>query len=302
MRYYIYKLTFQSGATYIGEHLEKRPNDKYITSSKYFRDNLGIDPLIKREILIELKDEETMHLMETICIMQDKRDNPKNVNGNLGAYVFKYSSYRGRFVTEETRKKCSEASKKRIVTEETKRKISEKQKGVKESQDTCIACKNRMIGNQYRKGTKTSDIGRKHLSEARRKFYENGGVSPAKGKKFGPLSEERKEKIRQSNFNREYKRGYKANFKNPEERAKKISNSLKGKPSHMQSDTSRKQISDKLKGRPKSEETKNKMRQAKKDLVSVTNEIDIKYIHKDKLDLFLKENKDWRVGRPRRKK
>ena len=302
MRYYIYKLTFQSGATYIGEHFEKNSNDNYITSSKYYKDNIIIDPLIKREILIELKDEETMHIMETICIMQDKRDNPKNVNGNLGAFIFKYSSYRGRFVTEETRRKCSEASKRRVITEETRQKISKKQKGVKESKETCIACKKRMMGNKHRKGTKTSDIGKKHISDAKKKFYENGGVSPVKGRKFGPLSEERKEKIRQSNLSRDYKKGYTIEFKNPEERAKKISESLKGKPSHKQSEKSKKQISDKLKGKHKSVETKEKMSRSRKELICVTNELIIKYIHKNEIDVFLEENKDWRIGRPRRKK
>ena len=33
MRYYIYKITFQSGRTYIGQHTERKANDKYVTSS-----------------------------------------------------------------------------------------------------------------------------------------------------------------------------------------------------------------------------------------------------------------------------
>lgn len=29
MKFYIYRLTFENGATYIGEHLEKKENDGY---------------------------------------------------------------------------------------------------------------------------------------------------------------------------------------------------------------------------------------------------------------------------------
>lgn len=283
MRYYIYKLTFKSGSTYIGEHLERKDNDGYITSSKYFKENSLKDPITKREILIELEDEETMHFMETVCIMQDKRDNPKNVNGSLGAYVFKYSSYRGRFVTEETRQKCSEASKRRKVTEDTKKKISEKQKGVKESNETRLKCSERMKGNKNRKGTKTSEEGRKHISEAKKRFYKNGGISPAKGKKFGPLSEERKEKIRQANLNRIYDKGYHIQFKNPEERAKKISEALSGVPGHSQNEDTKKRISEKMKGTR-----------------VITNGFETKRLPQKEAEEFLSINLDWRYGRPRK--
>ena len=66
MRYYIYKLTFKSGATYIGQHTEKVENDGYITSSSYF--NKNNDPLVSRDILLEVKDKETLDIMETLCI------------------------------------------------------------------------------------------------------------------------------------------------------------------------------------------------------------------------------------------
>lgn len=55
MRFYIYKLIFKSGSTYIGEHLEKVPNDGYITSSKYYKENKSVDPLVERKILIKEK-------------------------------------------------------------------------------------------------------------------------------------------------------------------------------------------------------------------------------------------------------
>lgn len=85
MRYYIYKLYFKNGATYVGLHREKRPNDGYITSSAYYRKHK--DLFDHREILIECKDNETCEIMETICILADYADNPKNVNGNKGAWT-----------------------------------------------------------------------------------------------------------------------------------------------------------------------------------------------------------------------
>ena len=49
--YYVYKLTFQSGRTYIGMHKQKSEKDNYITSSSYYH-NHPEDKIVKREILI----------------------------------------------------------------------------------------------------------------------------------------------------------------------------------------------------------------------------------------------------------
>lgn len=302
MRFYIYKLLFMSGATYIGEHLEKIANDGYITSSKYFKEHSIDDPLIKREILIELKDEETMHFMETVCIMQDKRDNPKNVNGTLGSFIFRYSSYRGKFVSEETRKKCSEASKKRTVTEETRKKISLAQKGKPESDKTKKAISARLKGNSYRKGTKTSEIGKQHIKEAAKRRVANGWISPLKGKPGRKHTPEELEKMSQASKNRIHKKGYSINFKNAEERAQKISNSLKGRPSHAQSEKSRKSISEKLTGIKRSDETKKRMSEANKGKVYITNGTLVKKVSKEEAELFLKNHTDWHYGSHKRRK
>lgn len=37
MKFYIYKITFESGRTYIGQHTQRKQNDKYITSSVYYK-------------------------------------------------------------------------------------------------------------------------------------------------------------------------------------------------------------------------------------------------------------------------
>lgn len=67
--YYVYKLTFQSGRTYIGMHKQNFVEDDYITSSSYYQKHSKEDPLLKKEILIESKDEFAISFLETWCIL-----------------------------------------------------------------------------------------------------------------------------------------------------------------------------------------------------------------------------------------
>lgn len=85
MRYYLYKLYFRNGCTYVGKHTEKRDNDGYITSSSYYKKHK--DLLERREILLEVKDLDTLDIMETICILADMAENKLNVNYNYGAWL-----------------------------------------------------------------------------------------------------------------------------------------------------------------------------------------------------------------------
>ncbi len=126
--YYVYKLTFKSGKTYIGLHIQKKSNDNYITSSSYYKKHPE-DGILLREILIFCKDRETLSFMETWCILSDKAYNGNNnVNHNIGAFVhrmcgsnlgFKFSEetrekirrkHLGRKLTEKQRKSCSKAA------------------------------------------------------------------------------------------------------------------------------------------------------------------------------------------------
>ena len=50
------------------------------------------DLLVKREILLYVKDKMTMNIMETIMILGDIADNPKNVNGNFGNWAYNFGS------------------------------------------------------------------------------------------------------------------------------------------------------------------------------------------------------------------
>ena len=133
MKYYVYKLTFKSGATYIGQHIEKYENDEYITSSSYYFNNKESDPLIKRNILIEVKDKETLDIMETLCIRADKCANPKNVNKNFGNWHYAYC-FTGQKHSEETKRKLSNSHYK--AGSDTAKKIGNKNKGRKNTDET----------------------------------------------------------------------------------------------------------------------------------------------------------------------
>lgn len=111
--FYIYKLTFKSGATYIGQHLQRQKVDSYVTSSAYYRHHTQDDPLLKREILIYVKDRETMDIMETICIIEDKQTSKHNANYNLGGMISKFFGgwNKGQKISEEARRKLSASRK-----------------------------------------------------------------------------------------------------------------------------------------------------------------------------------------------
>lgn len=227
-KYYIYKLYFKSGKTYIGQHTQRKKNDKYVTSSTYYKRHKEDDPLEKREIILEVKDLETLNIMETICIMQDKAENGKqNVNGNLGGYVSwkimewtperrkKVSeAHKGKKVSEETRKKLSERNKGKKLQDSTRRKISEKakgrvspMKGKKRSEQykekMSLFWKNYYkthegtnkgkklnLSDEQRENLRKRASGKKWSEEARRKMSEN-----RKGKKLGPMTESHKKKV-----------------------------------------------------------------------------------------------------------
>lgn len=132
MKYYIYKLTFASGATYIGQHTEKHDQDGYISSSSYLK-NHPEDILTHREILLYVKDKETLDIMETLCIRADKCQNPKNVNKNFGNWHYAYC-FTGQKHSEETKRKLSESHYK--AGSSVARNIGDKNRGRKNTEET----------------------------------------------------------------------------------------------------------------------------------------------------------------------
>jgi len=191
-RLYLYKLIFESGATYIGQHAQRKEYDDYITSSSYFKNSN--DKLISREILIDnVKDRATLNILETIAIIEDKQVSEKNVNGNLGNYVLNNCGGWNKGVpsTEEAKeknrqkhlgKKMSDESKRLIsafqrghekkkgghLSEDHKRKISSKLKGRKLSEShklkVSLALSGRFLSENHKSHLSKSHIGNKsHL-------------------------------------------------------------------------------------------------------------------------------------------
>lgn len=150
MNRYIYKLTFESGKTYVGQRTYKFENiseDTYLGSSGYHKRHPE-DKIINKEILIDnIKDRETLNLLETIAIMDEKSEQGDNcVNFNYGGFILKYFPQKGVYHRSE----------------EAKRKTKE----------TCI----KKYGENYASiisKTKWNDVNRKKLSDSRKKYFKN---------------------------------------------------------------------------------------------------------------------------------
>jgi hypothetical protein len=136
-------------------------------------------------------------------------------------------------LSEETKRKLSEANRGKILSEETKRKISETSKGRTHSEE------HKRKLSEAKKGNKNF-LGHKHSEEAKRKMSE--------AKEGKTHSEETKRKMSKA------KKGM------SEETKRKMSEAKKS----MSEETKRK-IGEAKKGKPKSEETKRKMSEAHKD-------------------------------------
>lgn len=208
MKFYIYKLTFKSGATYIGQHKVVRSDDKYVTSSSYYHKHPE-DELVSRDIIIYTDTQDKANFLETFCIMSDKAYSANNVNKNLGGLIFKYAgaTMKGVKMSRESKALMSKKKKGKIqvysendtksyifinsdeldeylalgykrgrkpFTEETKRKMSETAKRnatnpKRREQLLSAASKGGKLSSGTR-GKKLSDETRRKMSEARRRF------------------------------------------------------------------------------------------------------------------------------------
>lgn len=150
-KYYIYKIIFENGSTYIGSHIQNKENDGYVTSSVYAKNH----PIKDREILIWLDDPITMNIMETICIIEDRQSSDRNVNGNKGNYA------NGNFLNVGWNKGIH-LDRDYTVTDKTKSRISKTLKKYFETHDSPW------------KGQHPSEETRKRISEMAKKQHAEG--------------------------------------------------------------------------------------------------------------------------------
>lgn len=195
--YYVYKLTFESGKTYVGLHIQRKLNDNYITSSSYYK-NHPEDAIIKREILVYCNDKESLSFMETWCILSDKAYNGRNnVNYNLGAFIHRMCG-NGHKPSEETRRKMSESqkayNKAHPHTDEYRKKMSESCKKVVHTDTWRKNQSKALMGHKISDETKNK-ISNAHKGQKLSQETKDRISKSIKGIKKGPWSEERKKQF-----------------------------------------------------------------------------------------------------------
>lgn len=211
-RFYIYKLTFESGATYIGQHLQRKANDKYITSSSYYTRHPE-DKLLKREIILDdLSDREITNIMETVCICADKAENTKNVNYNLGGWLsMGFCGWnKGISATKKQKEKISKKLKGRTTWNKGKKLSEEHKKKISEGSKHHSSNKGKKLSEETKQKMSIAHKGKPHSKEWNEKV--------GKTQKGKPKSKEAIEKMRKTKLGK----------KLSEEHKKKIANSQIG--------------------------------------------------------------------------
>lgn len=228
--YYIYRITnLINGKTYIGQHKYRNLNDDYMGSGKHLKAaqaKYGIENFKKEILVFNISKKEHIDLLEKTFIAAEREkvgiENCYNIaDGGGGGSPAKGKHWK---LSEEVKKKHSEANKGKHRTDEQRQRISEAQKG-------------------------------KHLSkEHRRKISESG-----KGKNKGKVcTEEHRRKISEALKGRHLSEDHKRKISESE---KGRVSPTKGK--HHTEETKRK-MSEALKGKHHTEETKRKLSEAHK--------------------------------------
>ena len=230
--YYIYRITNKvNGKTYIGQHKYKKLDDSYMGSGVHLRraqKKYGFENFKKDILVFNISKKEHADLLEKTFIAAERKkvgvDNCYNIaDGGKGGDGSKGKHWK---LSEETKKKISEALKGKPKSEEHKRKMSEINKGKHHSEESNRKRSETMKGKNKGKvfteehKRKISEARKgKHLTEeTRRKISEKlkGRVSPTKGKHH---TEEQKRKMSEAMKGKHHS----------EETRKKMSEARKGK-------------------------------------------------------------------------
>ena len=188
--YYIYRITnLVNTKTYIGQHKYQDLSDYYMGSGKILKLAIkkhGVENFKKEILVFNISKKEHADLLEKTFIAAEREkvgaENCYNIadggGGNTG------------HLSEETKKKISEANKGKHMSEEAKRKISEAHKGKKMSEEFCRknseAHKGHTPWNKGKKGLQTAwnkeipmyEETKKKISEANkgRRHFNNGEI------------------------------------------------------------------------------------------------------------------------------
>ena len=171
--YYIYRITNKvNGKTYIGQHKYRKLNDNYMGSGKLLKlakKKYGIENFKKEILEFNIPNVDLANDWEQMYILFERAKGKAEYNiANGGGGTQGVTSYwRGKKLTEEAKRKISDAHKGKPawnkgkkckpLTEETKRKISDALKG-KPTWNKGIQA--------WNKGIPCSDEQRKKISES----------------------------------------------------------------------------------------------------------------------------------------
>lgn len=199
MAFTIYLLTSPSGRHYVGQ--TKQPLEERWRKGNGYKSCTLLNKAIQKygwdnfthEILAICEDEKSADELEKYFIQFYNCIAPNGYNLDLGGNVNKHMS-------EETKKKISEANRGKKMSAESRQKMSEKAKGRIPwnkgkhgvySDETRKAMSEGMRGRPSpRKGVHLSEEERARMSELRK-----GKPTSKRGKKYRPLSDEHKAKL-----------------------------------------------------------------------------------------------------------
>lgn len=164
--YYIYRIINKiNGKTYIGQHKYKKLNDSYMGSGIHIKAAIkkyGIENFTKTILVFNVPKKEQADILEKTFIESEREKGKAEYNisdGGQGGKVYDVCPNKGKRLSEETKRKMSEAHKGKRHSEESKKKTSDAMKGIHRSDET-----KRKIG-EARKGKRCK------LVDGKRVYY-----------------------------------------------------------------------------------------------------------------------------------
>lgn len=277
---YIYMTTnLVNSKKYIGKHTHNKPelDESYIGSGvdfedavrEYGRKNFSVEILDWAQSKEELDELEKSYITEFCAVESEEFYNIHPGGGGFASG--ENHPWYGRPLPEKLRNKLRGSHKGKTLSEETRKKISEATKG-----------KNNL--NYGKRGSETSMYGKHHSEETKRKISEShkgesnpmygmiGELNPFYGKKHSEkslkkMSESHKGKTMSEETKRKMIESQKGKIVSDETK-RKISESSKGK---VVSEESRRRMSESHKGKTFSEETRRKMSESRRNYLKNSN-------------------------------